>query len=102
MRGWPGLITSVGMRCMKDLIWKARWRLTERTGYYPESLLGDMIYGVRENRRYLSRLGIKFAGKPLGRPGKVTEANREELKQLKAPAGKSIAAHSDRREIRSR
>lgn len=57
----------------------------ERTGYYPESVLGDMIYGMRENRRYLSRLGIKFAGKPLGRPGKVTEANREELKQLKAP-----------------
>ncbi len=56
----------------------------ERTGYYPESLLGDMIYGMRENRRYFSRLGIKFAGKPLGRPGKVTETNREELKQLKA------------------
>ena len=28
--------------------------------------------------------GIRFAGKPLGRPKKVTEANQEELKQLKA------------------
>jgi len=57
----------------------------ERTGYYPESLLGDMIYRMRENRRYLNRLGIKFAGNPLGRPGKVTKASREEIKQLKAP-----------------
>ncbi len=57
----------------------------ERTGYYPESVLGDMIYRMRENRRYFSRLGIKFAGKPSERPGKVTEANQEELKQLKPP-----------------
>ncbi len=56
----------------------------ERYGYYPESVLGDTIYGTRDNRCYLKQHGIRFAGKPLGRPRKVTEANREELKRLKA------------------
>jgi hypothetical protein len=45
---------------------------------------GHPIYGTRNNRRYLKQQGIRFAGKPLGRPKKVTEANREELKWLKA------------------
>jgi len=48
----------------------------DRMGYYPESVLGDSIYGTRDNRRELKRLGIRFAGKPLGRPRQVTEANR--------------------------
>ncbi|MCP4878800.1 MAG: transposase, partial [Gammaproteobacteria bacterium] len=56
----------------------------KRTGCYPESVLGDPIYGPRDNRRHLKKLGIRFAGKPLGRPRQVTEANREELKRLKA------------------
>ena len=56
----------------------------ERTGYYPESVLGDTIYGTRDNRRYLKQRGIHFAGKPLGRPRQVSDANREELKRLKA------------------
>jgi hypothetical protein len=56
----------------------------ERSGYYPVRVLGDPIYGTRENRRYLKRLGIHFAGKPLGRPRQVTEENREELNRLKA------------------
>jgi hypothetical protein len=56
----------------------------ERTGYYPESVLGDPIYGTRDNRRHLKQLGIHFAGKPLGRPRQVTDVNREELKRLKA------------------
>ncbi len=55
-----------------------------RYGVYPEVVLGDPIYGTRDNRRYLKEHGIRFAGKPLGRPRKVTEANREELKRLKA------------------
>ena len=55
-----------------------------RYGIYPESVLGDPIYGTRENRRYLKQRGIRFAGKPLGRPKKVTAANRDELKRLKA------------------
>ena len=56
----------------------------QRYGVSPEVVLGDTIYGTRDNRRYLKQCGIRFAGKPLGRPKKVTEANREELKQLKA------------------
>ncbi len=55
-----------------------------RYGYYPEKVLADPIYGSRDNRRYLKSKGIHFAGKPLGRPRKVTAANREELRQLKA------------------
>ena len=55
-----------------------------RYGVYPEAVLGDPIYGTRDNRRYLKEHGIRFAGKPLGRPRKVTETNREELKRLKA------------------
>jgi len=55
-----------------------------RYGVYPEAVLGDPIYGTRANRSYLKNHGIRFAGKPLGRPRKVTEANREELKRLKA------------------
>ena len=56
----------------------------DRTGHYPERVLADPLYGTRENRRYLKQKGIHFAGKPLGRPKKVTEDNREELAQLKA------------------
>ena len=55
-----------------------------RYGVYPEVILGDLIYGTRANRRYLKGRGIRFAGKPLGRPRKVTEENREELKRLQA------------------
>jgi len=55
-----------------------------RYGYYPKKVLADPIYGTRENRRYLKRKGIHFAGKPLGRPKKATAANREALRQLKA------------------
>ena len=39
--------------------------------------------------RYLKSKGILFAGKPLGRPNKVTAANRQELQRLKAPAVKT-------------
>jgi len=38
---------------------------------------------MRGNRSYLKG-HIRFAGNPQGRPKKVTEANREELKLLKA------------------
>ncbi len=55
-----------------------------RYGHYPEAVLGDPAYGTRENRRYLKQRGIRFAGKTLGRPKKVTDENQEELKVLKA------------------
>jgi IS5 family transposase len=55
-----------------------------RYGDYPKTVLGDPIYGTRENRHYLKSKGIHFAGKSLGRPKQVTEANRQEFKRLKA------------------
>ena len=55
-----------------------------RTGHYPERVLADPLYGTQGNRHYLKHKGIHFAGKPLGRPKKVTEDNREEREQLKA------------------
>ena len=56
----------------------------ERHGVYPEVVLGDTIYGSRDNRRHLKDRGIRFAGKPLGRPKKVTDESREELKRQAA------------------
>lgn len=53
----------------------------QRIGSYPERVLADGIYGTRENRRYLKGHGIRFGGKPLGRPPKVTDENHERLQQ---------------------
>jgi hypothetical protein len=55
----------------------------KRFGFYPKSVYADGIYGTRDNRRWLKDHGIRFAGKPLGRPKKVTDENRAEISQLK-------------------
>jgi transposase, IS5 family len=55
----------------------------QRFGYYPEVVLGDQLYGSRENRKYLKERGIRFGGKPLGRPPKKTEENAARLEQEK-------------------
>jgi len=55
-----------------------------RHGYYPEVVLADTIYGTRANRQYLKSKGIRFAGKPLGRPKKVTPENQKTIQQEKA------------------
>jgi len=83
-----------GVACVDHLRWDAFHEgldlvsqveaYRERHGTYPEVVLGDPAYGTRDNRRYLKQRGIRFAGKPLGRPKKVTESNREVLKRLKA------------------
>jgi len=54
-----------------------------RYGHYPEKVLADPIYGTRSNRDFLRQHGIHFAGKPLGRPKRETDENREQLKQAK-------------------
>lgn len=51
----------------------------ERHGYYPAVVLADNIYGTRDNRDYCKKSGIRFGVKPLGRPKKVTDTNREEI-----------------------
>lgn len=55
-----------------------------RYGVYPEAVLADPVYGTRANRDYLKSLGIRYSGKPLGRPKKATETNKAVLKQQKA------------------
>jgi len=55
----------------------------QRFGYYPEVVLGDQLYGSRDNRAYLKENGIRFGGKPLGRPPKKTEENAARLEQEK-------------------
>ena len=87
-------LTGEGVACVDHLRWNAfheggdlksqveAYRV--RYGCYPEVVLGDPAYGTRDNRKYLKGNGIRFAGKPLGRPRKVTEENKEELKRLKA------------------
>lgn len=54
-----------------------------RYGFYPEAVVSDPVYGTKKNRAYLKDKGIRYAGKALGRPKKVTEQNREQLKRDK-------------------
>lgn len=74
--GWDAFNES------QDLIEQIE-RYKQRFGYYPESVLADGIYGTRANRAYMKQQGIRFGGKPLGRPPKQTADNAEQLKQEK-------------------
>jgi transposase, IS5 family len=56
-------------------------RYKDRFGYYPEEVIGDTIYGTRENRKYLKELGIVFSGKSLGRPAKLTEQEEKLIRK---------------------
>jgi IS5 family transposase len=58
-------------------------RYRRRFGYYPASVHADSIYRNRANRNYCKELGIRLTGKPLGRPPKQTEENKEVLKAKK-------------------
>ncbi|MCP4071981.1 MAG: transposase [Hyphomicrobiales bacterium] len=53
--------------------------------HYPEKVLADPIYGTHDTRRFLNEKGIRFAGKPLGRPPKMSSAedniNRRQRQQ---------------------
>ena len=53
-------------------------------GCYPEVVIADTAYGSRDNRSFLKQRNIRFAGKPLGRPPKITPENEDEVKRLKA------------------
>jgi len=82
-------LTGDGIACVDTVSWGAYHEgedlegqvegYKEQYGYYPEVVIGDTIYGTRENRKYLKKCGIRFAGKALGRPKKESEANKEEL-----------------------
>lgn len=83
-----------GIACVDHLRWDACHEgldlpgqveaYRQRKGHYPEVVLGDPIYGTRANRNYLKERDIRFAGKPLGRPRRVTEENEAEQKKAKA------------------
>lgn len=74
--GWDAFNES------QDLIEQVK-RYRERFGFFPEVVLADGIYGTRKNRGWLKEHGIRFGGKPLGRPKKITDANMAEIRQLK-------------------
>jgi len=62
----------------KDLIPQIK-KYKERNGYYPASVHADKIYQNRDNRKFCKEHGIRITGKPLGRPHKETEKNKEQL-----------------------
>ncbi|MEE9357643.1 hypothetical protein [Candidatus Vondammii sp. HM_W22] len=75
---------------MDDLRWDAfrseisGWSLPNTLWLLSRSRLWEHLQGTRGNRRYLKQHSTRFAGKLLGWSKKVAEANREELKPLKA------------------
>ena len=87
-------LTAEGLARVDELRWDAFYEgndlpdqvkaYKKRYGHYPEVVLGDPLYGTRKNRRWLKARGIRFAGKPLGRPKKETEENRAQLRAEKA------------------
>jgi IS5 family transposase len=50
-------------------------------GFYPEVVITDKIYGTRENRQWLKELGIRYSGKPLGRPSTKSQTQYWKRKQ---------------------
>ena len=66
----------------KDLIPQIK-KYKERTGYYPASVHADKIYQNRENRKFCRDNNIRMSGKPLGRPKKVTDKNKDQLEKEK-------------------
>jgi len=88
-------LSGDGIACVDHLSWDAYHEGSDlpgqieackaRHGHYPEKLMADPLYGTRENRKYLKEKGIRFAGKPLGRPPKLTDmenkADRQQRQQ---------------------
>jgi len=50
-------------------------------GYYPKVVITDKIYGTRENRQWLKELGIRYSGKPPGRPSDKQHTQYQKRKQ---------------------
>ena len=82
-----------GIACVDKLHWSAELEsqdlpvqveyYRQRYGTYRKKVIADPLYGTRANRKYLKDKGIQFAGKPLGRPKKVTPENESQLKAIK-------------------
>lgn len=50
-------------------------------GCYPEKVLGDQLFGNRENRRFMKEQGIRYVGKPLGRPTRTSKKEKRSLQK---------------------
>jgi IS5 family transposase len=88
-------LSGDGIACIDKVSWNAYHEghdlpaqveaFHKRRGHYPEKLLADPLYGTRDNRKFLKEKGIRFAGKPLGRPPKMSSAedtiNRRQRQQ---------------------
>jgi len=56
-------------------------KFKERFGHYPAQVIGDKIYGNRNNRDYLAEKGIDFLGHKLGRRPKLTAEIRKRFQE---------------------
>ena len=84
-----GVSMKDGFAIVDNLSWDAYNESTDlteqvesyrkRNGCYPKTVIADNIYGNQKNREYMNIKGIQFSGKPLGRPKKETEENKEQL-----------------------
>ena len=50
-------------------------------GCYPEKVSADAIFGSKTNRQYLKEKEIRFVGKQLGRPPKISSAEKRKLQK---------------------
>lgn len=50
-------------------------------GCYPEKVSADGIFGNKANRQYLKEKNIRFVGKQLGRPPKMSPAQKRKLQK---------------------
>ncbi|MBN2412838.1 IS5 family transposase [candidate division KSB1 bacterium] len=66
----------------------------ERSGFYPEVVIADGIYGTRENRAWLAERNIRYSGKPLGRPPKLDMGKAAEFKLQQKQRKKEIGIRS--------
>ena len=87
-------LTGRGLAHVDQLHWNARHEGHDLQGQveaykkrydgcYPEAVIADKAYGSRDNRRFLEQRNIRFAGKPPGRPAKITPENKDEVMRQK-------------------
>lgn len=62
---------------LKDCVEKYK----EIYGCYPEKVSVDAIFGNKANRQYLKEKSIRFVGKQLGRPPKISGAEKRKLQK---------------------
>jgi hypothetical protein len=56
----------------------------QRFGFYPETVIADMIYRNRDNLQYCKTKGIRLSGPKLGRPPLIKDKNELKLERQDA------------------